>query len=177
MKIGKYLAESIAFGLTDGIICFIGLTIGVAKATLNPAIVITAGIAGGVADAFGNAVGFFMSQVAERSVQIYDEKQGLSVRPHTKTEVWMSGLFTFLSTVAVLVLLLTPFIFFDIWTAIICSFVAGAITSFSLGAYIGKLADESLIKSGVKYTCLTMLAAIIAYFIGEFLNIYFGVTI
>ena len=56
--------EGAAFGLADGIICCLGLIIGVAEATINfPAlerrsIILASGILGGLANAFGNSIGF-----------------------------------------------------------------------------------------------------------------------
>ena len=75
-----YLMESIAFGLTDGVICFLGIIVGVARATSDRNLVIIASIAGGIADALGNSVGFFISQTTERAVQIYGVEQGTESR-------------------------------------------------------------------------------------------------
>ena len=166
-----YRMEGIAFGLADGIICLIGLIIGVAEATLNPTTVIISGIIGGLSDAFGNSIGFFISQSTERSVQIHEAKEhGVNTRIHSKKEVWMSGVFSFLSTVFVLIMLLPPFVFFNINMAIIITFSIGMILSFILGFYVGRLSKESPYKTGFKYVMLTIIGAIISYLIGDFLN-------
>lgn len=70
----KYWMEGVAFGLADGIICCLGLVIGVAEATVNlpllerRSLILASGILGGLANAFGNSIGFFLSQETERSV-------------------------------------------------------------------------------------------------------------
>jgi len=168
-----YAMEGFAFGLSDGIICFLGLIIGVARATSDPTLVIIAGFIGGVADAFGNSIGFYVSQATERGVQIHETKEhGRKTRIHSKREVLMSGVFTFLATVVVLILLLSPFIFLGIAFATILAVLSGTILSFVLGSYVGKLGGESPYKSGYKYVCVTLAGALISYTIGELLSIY-----
>jgi len=168
-----YLMESIAFGLTDGIICFLGIIVGVARATSDPVLVIIASIAGGIADALGNSVGFFISQTTERAVQIYGVEQGRESRVHSKKEVWMSGIFSFLATIVALVFLISPFTFLSIWNATLVSFIIGLVMSFILGSYVGKISKENPYKSGFKYAIITIAGALIAYVVGEVLDIYF----
>jgi len=166
-----YRMEGFAFGLADGIICFIGLTIGVAEATFNPTLVIISGIIGGLADAFGNSIGFFVSQATERGVQIHETKEhGVKTRIHSTKEVWMSGVVSFLATILALIILLSPFLFFDISTAVVLTFSVGMILSFVLGGYVGRLSGESPYKTGLKYAMLALVGAVVSYLIGDFLK-------
>jgi len=167
-----FLMESIAFGLTDGIICFLGIIVGVATATADSRLVLIAGIVGGVADALGNSIGFFVSQATERAVQIRDTEKGNNTYIHSRREVSMSGIFSFLATLVALVFLLSPFGFLGVWEATTVSFIVGTILAFTLGLYIGNLAGENIYKSGIKYTCITILGAIVSYGIGVILHIY-----
>jgi len=169
-----YLMESIAFGLTDGVICFLGIIVGVARATSDPTLVIIASIAGGIADALGNSVGFFISQTTERAIQIRGVEQGTESRVHSKKEVWMSGVFSFLATIVALTLLIFPFTFLSIWNATFASFIIGTIMAFILGSYVGKIGKENPYKSGLKYAVITIVGALIAYFVGEILNSIFN---
>jgi len=167
----SYRMEGIAFGLADGIICFIGLTIGVAEATSDPILVIISGIIGGLADAFGNSIGFFISQSTERGVQIHEtEEHGVKTRIHSKREVLMSGIFSFLATILALIILLSPFLFFNINTAVIITFSNGTILSFILGGYVGKMSGENPYKIGFKYAILAIVGAVVSYLIGDFLK-------
>lgn len=166
------LMESIAFGLTDGVICFLGIIVGVARATADPILVIIAGIVGGVADALGNSIGFFVSQATERAVQIRGSEDGNQMRIHSKLEVRLSGIFSFLATILTLILLLSPFMFLSVWHATAFSFIIGTIMSLVLGAYIGKLSNEKLYRSAIKYALITLAGAVISYMIGELLSIY-----
>lgn len=169
-----YLMESIAFGLTDGVICFLGIIVGVARATSNPTLVIIASIAGGIADALGNSVGFFISQTTERAVQIYEVEQGTESRVHSRKEVWMSGVFSFLATIVALTLLIFPFTFLSIWNATYVSFAIGTVMAFILGSYVGKIAKENPYLCGLKYAAITIAGALIAYIVGDILDTYFN---
>ena len=83
----SYRLEGIAFGLADGLIMSLGLIIGVAEATTDPRLVIIAGVIGGFANAFGNSIGFYMSQSAERGLQILEiVEHGVTTNVHSKTE-------------------------------------------------------------------------------------------
>ena len=130
-----FLAESIAFGLTDGVICFLGIIVGVARATSDPVAVIIAAVVGGVADALGHSLGFFVSQSTERAVQIRGAEDGDNTHIHSKREVYMSGVFSFLATILALVLLLSPFSFLSVWPATTLSFIIGTVSAFVLGTY------------------------------------------
>lgn len=167
-----FLMESVAFGLTDGIICFLGIIVGVARATADVKLVLIAGIVGGVADALGNSIGFFVSQAAERAVQMKEVEEGNNMTVHSRREVWMSGVFSFLATMVALVALLLPFTFFGVWDATTVSFVVGTVMAFLLGMYIGRLSGEKRYKSGLKYALITILGAVISYGIGELLHIF-----
>lgn len=83
--------------------------VGVAVATYDSALVPITGNVGGVADALGNSIGFFVSQATERAVQIRASENGENTHIHSKQEVYMSGVFSFLSTLAALILVLFPF--------------------------------------------------------------------
>jgi predicted membrane protein (TIGR00267 family) len=167
-----FFMESVAFGLTDGVICFLGIIVGTARATTDPRLVIVLGIIGGIADALGNAIGFFVSQATERAVQMRGAEQGDNTHVHSKREVWMSGIFSFLATIFTLVLLLAPFTFLSVWPATTVSFIIGTISAFILGMYIGKLGKENQYVCGIKYALITIAGALVAYVLGEVLHSY-----
>ncbi|RLG98980.1 hypothetical protein DRO19_03525 [Candidatus Bathyarchaeota archaeon] len=172
----KYWMEGVAFGLADGIICCLGLIIGVAEATVNfpvlerKSLILASGILGGLANAFGNSIGFFLSQETERSVQIHEKKLGIKTRVHTKSEVLMSGILSFSSTLFALLVLITPFIFLDVEISIILTFILGIILSFSMGSYVGKMSGQNPLKTGLKYAVLALVGAIVSHEIGDLLS-------
>jgi predicted membrane protein (TIGR00267 family) len=173
LKEHGYGLEGFAFGLADGIICLLGLIIGVGRATYDPRAVIITGIIGGITDAIGNSIGFYISQTTERGLQIHEtEEHGIKTRIHSKREVFASGGFVFLATFAILTLLLFPFMFVEFVFACILAFLFGTTLAFALGYYVGRLAGENPCKSGFKYACLTIIGALASYTIGGLLGIY-----
>jgi len=177
-----YWMEGTAFGLADGVICLLGLIIGVAEATANlprfesQSVIIASGVVGGLANAFGNSIGFLLSQEAERSVQIHEKvEHGENTRVHTKGEVYMSGVLSFLATILAAVALISPFIFFDLETSLVLSFVLGITLSFAMGSYIGKMSGQGLLKTGVKYAVFAIIGALISHAIGDVLNAHLQV--
>jgi len=168
----SYRMEGIAFGMVDGMILCLGLTIGVAEATHDPRLVIITGIIGGLANALGNAIGFFMSQSTERGLQIHETTEhGVTTRIHSKKEIYINTACSFLATIATLVILVSPFVLFDIATAVTVTFLLGAILSFLLGAYVGKLSRENAYWTGLKYAVLAIVGAVISHMVGDILQI------
>ena len=168
----SYHLEGIAFGLADGLIMCLGLIIGVAEATSDTRWVIITGIIGGVANAFGNSIGFFMSQSAERALQIREATDhGTITRVHSKREVFINSLLSFGATFAAVLILLSPFTGLCMSDATILTFAIGVAMAFILGSYIGKISHENLYKEGIKYVILAVLGAIVSHFIGDFIQL------
>ncbi|MFX0052070.1 MAG: VIT1/CCC1 transporter family protein [Candidatus Hodarchaeota archaeon] len=164
--------EGFAFGMTDGIICFIGIIIGVAQATRDPTIVIIAGIVGGIADAFGNSIGFFISQITEQNIQLNQkETLGREIHVHTRKEIIYSGLFSFLATIIALILLIGPyFVISDFDVAMLLTFVLGIFALFFLGNYVAKIGKKNSLRMGLFYVVIGITGAILSFVIGSFLN-------
>ncbi len=168
----SYRLEGVAFGLADGLIMCLGLIIGVAEATSGTArareLVIITGIIGGFANAFGNSIGFFMSQSAERALQIHETtNHGAKTRIHSKREIFTNSIFTFSSAIAAVLILLSPFTFLSMNHAAILTFIIGTTMAFILGSYVGKISHENPYKTGLKYALLAILGAIISHFIAD----------
>ncbi len=168
----SYRLEGVAFGLADGLIMCLGLIIGVAEATAQTQLVIITGIIGGFANAFGNSIGFFMSQSAERALQIHEiTDHGATTRIHSKREVFINSLFAFTSTIAATLVLLPPFMFLAMEYAVILTFIIGTAMAFFLGSYIGKTSHENPNKTGIKYALLAILGAVISHYIANLINL------
>jgi len=168
----SYRLEGVAFGLADGLIMSLGLIIGVAEATTDARLVIIAGIIGGFANAFGNSIGFYMSQSAERGLQIHETTEhGIATKVHSKKEIYVNSVFALLCSVAISLVLLSPFMFLDMATAVISAFVLGTFVAFFLGLYIGKLSRENRWISGLKYASLAFLGAIFSHLIADLITV------
>ncbi len=171
-----YMLEGVSFGLVDGLVCLLGMTMGVAEATRSPTLVIITGIVGGIANAFGNSIGFFISQSTERGVQIHEAKEhGVRTRIHSQMEVLMSGALSFFATVLPLMILLIPYLLLSVENAIVLTFLLGTALTFVLGTYVGKLSGEGPYRTGLKYAALAVAGAVISYLIGDALNHLFKI--
>lgn len=165
--------QGAAFGMADGIICTLGTIVAVTVAEPTRSAILVAAIASGIANALANSIGFYMSELSERGIQIHHTKRGKATTIHTLKEVVMSGVLSFIATMFVLVALLFPFwLFADIQVAIMFSFVIANLLLFALGAYVAKLSDENMLFSGVKYVILGCAGAGISYFVGDYLRIW-----
>lgn len=163
--------------MTDDMICFLGIIIGVAEATQNLALVRITAIVGGIADAMGNSFGFFASQLTEQSVQKHDrENHGEEVRVHSRRGVWMSGVLSFLSTIVALAILIAPFLVLPFQMAIVAAFLTGVTALFGLGMYVGKVSDKNMVRTGLAYAALGILGALISYFVGDGLRHLTGIA-
>ncbi len=168
----SYRLEGIAFGLADGLIMCLGLVIGVAEATSDTRLVVIAGIIGGFANAFGNSIGFFMSQSAERGLQIHEiTEHGVTTKVHSKKEVYMNSIFAFTCTIAISVILFSPFVLLDMMTALVLAFMLGVIVAFVLGSYVGKISKENPYILGLKYAVLAVVGAIVSHLIADLLTV------
>jgi len=164
-----------SFGLMDGIICALGIIIGVAAATSNTTTVIIAGVIGGVADAFGNSIGFYISHLAERGVQKHEKaKNKVNHKIYTREKALLSGIASFLVTVLTFGVLLIPFVLLPIMIASSVSFAIAIVALAALGAYVAKLSRESAWKTSLWYACLGVAGAVVSYWVGSQLKVIFG---
>ncbi len=145
----------------------LGLIIGIAEATSSTRLVVITGLVGGFANAFGNSIGFFMSQSAERALQIQTADHGSVTRIHSKREVLANSLLSFASTIFAVFVLLLPFPFLPMSHATILTFAIGVMTAFVLGSYVGKVGHESVLKGGLKYALLAVLGAAVSHLIAD----------
>jgi len=159
--------EGIAFGLVDGIVLALGLIIGVWAATHDPGTIILAALIGGVANAFGNAAGVFLSQTAERGVQLRKKDHNAAADVHSKQEVIAISLFAFASSVLSVIVIILPFYALDVFQATTVSLVISLVMLFALGRYVGGLSKRNPLKYGLMYVVIGLLAAGIAYLVGE----------
>jgi len=164
--------QGAAFGLADGVICILGMIVGSAIATGDLKIILIATITGGLADALGNSIGFYLSELSERGGQIHAHEHGANNTVHSMSEVLVSGVFSFLATILVLVLLMIPFAFLSIGNALVAAFVEGMATLILLGVYVGKLSNENPMRTAIKYALLGVAGAVFSYFVGDLLRVW-----
>ena len=164
--------QGAAFGLSDGVICISGMIIGACVATWDFKVVMIAGLTGGLADALGNWIGFYLSELTERGTQIHDRSHGKNSSIHSMHEVLVSGVLSFLATIFVLALFLAPFLFLSMAISLGVIFAEAIIVMLILGVYVGKLSGESPTRTAMKYALLAVTGAAFSYFVGEVLQLW-----
>jgi len=168
----SYSLEGISFGLADGLIMSLGLIIGVAEATTDSRLVIVAGVIGGFANAFGNSIGFYMSQSAERGLQIHDSTEhNVVTKVHSKREIYLNSGLAFACSIAISIMLLSPFVLLNMSTAVIFAFILGLLVAFLLGSYVGKISREKPLMCGLKYAVIAVLGAIVSHLIADLITV------
>jgi predicted membrane protein (TIGR00267 family) len=158
--------EGVAFGLTDEIILFLGIIIGVAAATANPLTVIIAALVGGITNAFSSSVGVFVAQSTERGLQLRDQKLKIKTRVHSKQEVFRISAFSFVASILAVMVLISPFFLFDLLMASAISATVAIILLFALGYQVGAYSEENSFRTGFKYAALGIIGAVFSHIIG-----------
>jgi len=171
--------QGTAMGMMDGIITVLGIVMGVGAATGDPRIVIISGLVGGVANSIGTSVGFYTSENAERGQQIcfYEKEKSKKTKMHEKkyihsrVEIYVSTLFSFLAAMLALILPLSPFFFgLSVELSMILCFAIAMLMLLCLGWQIGKINKENNFLNGFKYAVIGALSSVVAYLFGELLK-------
>jgi len=150
----------------DGLITILGVVIGIASATQTSSIVVISGVVAGVANAFGNSIGFYASELAERGEHIH-ENQHVSSMAETRR----STILSFATSLASMTVPVVPFaLLANLRLAMVIALVAGLTMLFGLGALVGKLSRENLLKFGVRYVLLGLIGAVLSSIVGDLLK-------
>jgi hypothetical protein len=149
-------AQGMTFGIMDAIINVIGILIGLGVVG-NKVTVILGILVAGLANSFGNAAGFHVSE----------ETEGI----HTRKEVWLSTLQAFVGTFSVTFLLLMPPLFLELFSGIMISVAIGIALLMGMGIFVGKRLKcnrKQMVNLAFEYTMTGILVIIASYLLGSF---------
>jgi predicted membrane protein (TIGR00267 family) len=160
-------------GLIDGSLSTLGVIIGASGA--DPAIIITAGLGGGVANGLSNVLGAFTAEKAKMEMELAElEKamlrrgglKGTFIHEKAKKKTFIGGLSDGLSTILGSVIPVIPFLLmyplrYDRSTAMLLSISITIFLLFFLGVYLGKLSKENIAIAGIKMALIGLTTAII----------------
>jgi hypothetical protein len=148
--------QGMTFGAMDAIINVLGIVVGLG--VIGDRVIVVVGLlVAGIANSLGNAAGFHVSE----------ETEGI----HTRKEVWLSTMLSFIGTFAVTIILLLPLLFFGLSQAMIISILGGVLIIVLMGMFNsrqqghGRKEAMSLI---FEYLALAFVVIIIAYYLGMF---------
>lgn len=157
-------AQGMTFGVMDGVITMLGVLAGLY--VLGDKTVVIAGmLVAGFADSFANAAGIHVSQETEGE--------------HTISEVRMSTIMAFLSTIFVTLFLVIPQLILDLYSALLTSIVIGFALIICMGYYVGKglkKSDKKTERIILEYVLIALVVIGASYLIGLLVRAWFGVA-
>ena len=144
------------FGSMDAIITVLGIIVGLGVIGNRSAVFIGVLVAG-IANSFGNAWGFHISEETENV--------------HSRREVWMSTIMSFFGTLVSTLILLIPVLIFPLSTAIAASVAVGVAMIAMIGVFVSRIqgiGPHGCCKLVLEYVGISMLVIVIAYYLGQF---------
>ena len=148
--------QGMTFGMMDAIINVVGIIIGLSVMG-NKLAVFVAILIAGIANSLGNAAGFHVSE----------ETEGI----HTRKEVWLSTVMTFVGTFFATMILLVPLLLLNLASAVITSVSIGIIMLLLLGFIVSRCSrydKKKTVKLMIEYLAMGIIVIIVAYYIGLF---------
>lgn len=148
--------QGMTFGSMDAIITVIGVVVGLGVIGNRTAVFVGILVAG-IANSFGNAWGFHISEETENI--------------HTQREVWVSTVLSFTGTLVSTLILLIPVLLLPLGQAILASVLIGVVMITIIGLGVGRirgLEGFGCCKLVVEYVSISLLVIAIAYVLGQF---------
>ena len=148
--------QGMTFGAMDAIIMVIGVIVGLGVIGNRSAVFVGVLVAG-IANSFGNAWGFHISEETENM--------------HSRREVWISTMLSFSGTLLTTLVLLLPVLLLPLSLAIAASVATGIALIVLIGLLVGRI--QRLDMGGccrlvLEYVSISILVIAVAYYLGQF---------
>jgi predicted membrane protein (TIGR00267 family) len=165
-----------SLGVVIGASTAIGATVGSNNTTAASAIIIAAGIGGGVANGLSNILGASVGEKLVKEIELSEiekamlkrggELRGTVVDEKLNEKLWFSAIYDGVATFIGSVIPVLPFIIGSLFLitdmiSLYISIVLSLALFFILGIYIGKIAKEHIILSGLKLVAFGVVTVII----------------
>jgi len=161
----KRSMQGLAFGIIEGIIMIFGITLGISALDASKILILVAGLTAGIADAFANSAGFFVSEEVEAEHKIGS---------HSKKEILFSTLLCGLATFIAAIFPALPYLFLSIGAGRLVSIVVSLSLLFMFGVYHAKISGENPIREGLKFAIIGAVAGVICFGIGKAVPLLFN---
>ena len=165
-----------SLGVVIGASTAIGATVGSKNATAASAIIIAAGIGGGIANGLSNILGASVGEKLVKEIELGEiekamlkrggELHGTVVDEKLNETLWSSAIYDGVATFIGSIIPVLPFIVGALFLitdmiSLYTSIVISLFIFFILGIYIGKIAREQVIISGLKLVAFGLVTVII----------------
>jgi VIT1/CCC1 family predicted Fe2+/Mn2+ transporter len=147
--------QGMTFGAMDAIIMVIGVIVGLGVIGNRTAVFVGVLVAG-IANSFGNAWGFHISEETENI--------------HTRREVWVSTIMSFSGTLVSTIILLLPVLMLPLNQAISVTVIIGICMIILIGIAVGRIRGvdrTGCCKLILEYVSISILVIVIAYYLGQ----------
>lgn len=177
-NIGEIARRSFGNNAFDGILTMIGVLIGsMTSGVTDPNVVITTGLATSIAIMISGAWGAYITETSERKkslnelgrttlTDLNESRIGRASRFAAVAVSLVDGLSPFVGAILVLIPFLFSTVFPNIFILYYTSLGVALLALFTLGIWLGYVAEENLVKYGLK----TLLAGVVSILIGSFLR-------
>ncbi len=168
IKLIKRYIKDVVYGANDGIVTTFAIVASIEGAELGAKAILIVGFASLFADGFSMASSDFLSNKAEKARKAND---ATATGAEEEENPYIAASFTFMAFVLIGVIPLLPYFFktgnFD---AFLFSCIATAIALFGSGALRTKATGGNGFRAGAEMLLIGGSAALVAYFIGNFLE-------
>lgn len=164
IRIGKYIGD-LVYGANDGIITTFAIVAGVIGANLSTKVVIILGISNLLADGFSMAASNYLARKSEKEyLNLISYKEARSKNPIN------SALATFGAFVLAGFVPLAPYIVGIQENEFNYTIFATSLILFIVGSLRAQITGINWFRAGFEMLFVGSLAALVAYFIGDFLG-------
>jgi len=160
-------------GAFDGALTILGVILGAyVVGELSKSLVITAGVAAGIALAVSSAVGAYEAERIESALKHRDlERAMLCEVEGTRTDAikfsnFASALVHGIAPLLAAFVPLTPFFFMEPEEAMVPAIILTLSFLFVMGAYLGSLKKEMIIYTGLRFVLAGLATAILLFLLG-----------
>lgn len=165
-----------SLGVVIGASTAIGATLGSNNTTAASAIIIAAGIGGGVANGLSNILGASVGEKLVKEIELGEiekamlkrggELHGTVVDQKLNEKLWSSAIYDGVATFIGSIIPVLPFIVGSLFVikdilSLYASITISLVLFFILGIYIGRIAKEQVIISGLKLVAFGVVTVII----------------
>lgn len=168
-RIEKYLSE-IVYGGIDGIVTTFAVVAATVGAGLDSALVIILGLANLIADGFSMGVSAYLSEKSERALDEKENRKHNGYKVPVKVGLATFGSFVVVGFVPVLIYVLDFMFSLELSNLFLISSLLAAGAFAGIGWLKSYVADESKILAISETLVLGLIAASVAYFIGDVLE-------
>jgi VIT1/CCC1 family predicted Fe2+/Mn2+ transporter len=163
--VSKYFHQlliGVSFGLTTAVITTLGMITGLYVATSSKLAVVAGIVVMAIADGLSDAVSIHTVEEAET-------ERGLA--KHTKKEIWLTTLFTFLSVFGFTLSFVVPILLLRLELAIQVAVCWGIALLVSLNFFIARIRGERPLKLILEHLALALFVILISRWIGGLIRL------